>query len=162
MQHQNVSIALALSDVIFGKKGVCRVHGGGFAGTIQAFVPNYLVSNYQKEMDPHTEYHHIKKENIGLIEVVGLAVLPARLKKEMAELEQAILNHEDLRQNETVAAHAEWAEGWIPKYKITDSNIHSIIQKEIGIVFAKVLEDAGVYKRTDEGKAAFKRFIESL
>ena len=111
---------------------------------------------------PHTEYHHIKKENIGLIEVMGLAVLPARLKKEMAELEQAILNHEDLRQNETVAAHAEWAEGWIPKYKITDSNIHSIIQKEIGIVFAKVLEDAGVYKRTDEGKAAFKRFIESL
>ena len=111
---------------------------------------------------PHTEYHHIKKENIGLVEVMGLAVLPARLKKEMAELEQAILNHEDLRQNETVAAHAEWAEGWIPKYKITDSNIHSIIQKEIGIVFAKVLEDAGVYKRTDEGKAAFKRFIESL
>ena len=114
VQHQNVSIALALSDVIFGKKGVCRVHGGGFAGTIQAFVPNYLVSNYQKEMDPHTEYHHIKKENIGLIEVMGLAVLPARLKK------------------------------------------------EIGIVFAKVLEDAGVYKRTDEGKVAFKRFIESL
>lgn len=111
---------------------------------------------------PHTEYHHIKKENIGLIEVMGLAVLPARLKKEMAELEQAILNHEDLRQNETVATHVEWAEGWIPKYKITDSNIHSIIQKEIGIVFAKVLEDAGVYKRTDEGKAAFKRFIESL
>ena len=70
---------------------MCRVYGGGFAGTIQAFVPNYLVSNYQKEMDPHTEYHHIKKENIGLIEVVGLAVLPARLKKEMAELEQAIL-----------------------------------------------------------------------
>ena len=106
--------------------------------------------------------HHIKKENIGLIEVMGLAVLPARLKKEMAELEQANLNREDLRQNETVATHAEWAEGWIPKYKITDSNIHSIIQKEIGIVFAKVLEDAGVYKRTDEGKAAFKRFIESL
>ena len=111
---------------------------------------------------PHAEYHHIKKENIGLIEVMGLAVLPARLKKEMAELEQEILNHEDLRQNETMAAHAEWAEGWIPKYKITDSNIHSIIQKEIGIVFAKVLEDAGVYKRTEEGKAAFKRFIESL
>ena len=111
---------------------------------------------------PSNRTLNIKKENIGLIEVMGLAVLPARLKKEMAELEQAILNHEDLRQNETVAAHAEWAEGWIPKYKITDSNIHSIIQKEIGIVFAKVLEDAGVYKRTSEGKAAFKRFIESL
>ena len=111
---------------------------------------------------PHAEYHHIKKENIGLIEVMGLAVLPARLKKEMAELEQAILNHEDLRQNETMAAHADWAEEWMPKYEITDSNIHSIVQKEIGIVFTKVLEDAGVYKRTEEGKAAFKRFIESL
>ena len=104
----------------------------------------------------------IKKENIGLIEVMGLAVLPARLKKEMAELEQAILNHEDLRQNETMAAHADWAEEWLSKYEITDSNIHSIVQKEIGIVFTKVLEDAGVYKRTEEGKAAFKRFVKSL
>ena len=111
---------------------------------------------------PHAEYHHIKKENIGLIEVMGLAVLPARLKKEMAELEQAILNHEDLRQNETMAAHADWAEEWLSKYEITDSNIHSIVQKEIGIVFTKVLEDAGVYKRTEEGKAAFKRFVKSL
>ena len=111
---------------------------------------------------PHAEYHHIKKENIGLIEVMGLAVLPARLKKEMAELEQAILNHENLRQNETMAAHADWAEEWIPKYQITNSNIHSIVQKEIGIVFTKVLEDAGVYKRTEEGKAAFKRFIDNL
>ena len=111
---------------------------------------------------PHAEYHHIKKENIGLIEVMGLAVLPARLKKEMAELEQAILHHENLRQNTTMAAHADWAEEWMPKYEITESNIHSIVQKEIGIVFTKVLEDAGVYKRTEEGKAAFKRFIESL
>lgn len=111
---------------------------------------------------PHAEYHHIKKENIGLIEVMGLAVLPARLKKEMAELEQAILNHEDLRQNATMAAHADWAEEWMPKYEITDGNIHSIVQKEIGIVFTKVLEDAGVYKRTIEGKNAFKRFIDSL
>lgn len=111
---------------------------------------------------PHTEYHHIKKENIGLIEVMGLAVLPARLKKEMAELEQAILNHDDLRQNETMAVHADWAEKWMLKYEITESNIHSIVQKEIGIVFTKVLEDAGVYKRTDEGKAAFKRFIDNL
>ena len=111
---------------------------------------------------PHAEYHHIKKENIGFIEVMGLAVLPARLKKEMAELEQAILNHEDLRQNETMAAHADWAEEWLSKYEITDSNIHSIVQKEIGIVFTKVLEDVGVYKRTEEGKAAFKRFVKSL
>lgn len=80
----------------------------------------------------------------------------------MAELDQAILNQEDLRQNETMAAHADWAEGRMPKYEITESNIHSIVQKEIGIVFTKVLEDAGVYKRTDEGKTAFKRFIDSL
>ena len=77
-------------------------------------------------------------------------------------MEQAILNHEDLRQNETMAAHADWAEEWLSKYEITDSNIHSIVQKEIGIVFTKVLEDAGVYKRTEEGKAAFKRFVKSL
>ena len=90
---------------------------------------------------------------------MGLAVLPARLKKEMAELEQAILNHEDLRQNETMAAHADWAEEWLSKYEITDSNIHSIVQKEIGIVFTKVLEDAGVYKRTEEGKAALQKYL---
>ena len=65
---------------------------------------------------PHAEYHHIKKENIGLIEVMGLAVLPARLKKEMAELEQAILHHENLRQNTTMAAHADWAEEWMQEF----------------------------------------------
>ena len=80
---------------------------------------------------------------------MGLAVLPARLKKEMAELEQAILNHEDLRQNETMAAHAEWAEGWIPKYKITDSNIHSIIQKEI---WNCVCESSGGCRRLQENR----------
>lgn len=111
---------------------------------------------------PHAAYHHIKKENIGLIEVMGLAVLPARLKREMAELEQAILNQQDLRQNEIMASHADWAEKWIPNYEITDSNIHAIVQKEIGLVFMKVLENAGVYKRTDEGKAAFKRFMDHL
>lgn len=111
---------------------------------------------------PHAQYHHIKKENIGLIEVMGLAVLPARLKKEMEDLERAILNHEDLRQNASMAAHADWAEEWMPKYDITPENIHSIVQKEIGIVFSKVLEDAGVYKRTSEGREAFLKFIESL
>ena len=111
---------------------------------------------------PHSEYHHIKKENIGLIEVMGLAVLPARLKKEMADLEQAILQHEDLRADETIAAHADWAESWIPNYEITADNIHSIVQKEIGVVFTHVLEDAGVYKRTPEGQAAFQRFIITL
>ena len=111
---------------------------------------------------PHAQYHHIKKENIGLIEVMGLAVLPARLKKEMSDLERAILSGEDLRQNEAMASHADWAEEWIPKYDITSENIHSIVQKEIGIVFTKVLEDAGVYKRTPDGIAAFNRFIDDL
>ncbi|MGN0155302.1 MAG: UDP-glucose--hexose-1-phosphate uridylyltransferase [Lachnospiraceae bacterium] len=111
---------------------------------------------------PHAKYHHIKRENIGLIEVMGLAVLPARLKKEMAMLEDAILHQKDLRATEATAVHADWAEEWMNKYSITTDNIHSIIQKEIGIVFAKVLECAGVYKRTPEGRKAFERFIHSL
>lgn len=111
---------------------------------------------------PHTEYHHIKKENIGLIEVMGLAVLPARLKNEMTVLEQTILNHEDLRTKEETAAHADWAAEWMGKYDITPDTIHTIIQKEIGIVFSKVLECAGVFKHTPEGMDAFNRFIHSL
>ena len=86
---------------------------------------------------PHPEYHHIKKENIGLIEVMGLAVLPARLKKEMAELEHRILNKENLWESDLTKSHAEWAEKWMPNYEITDDNIHAIVQKEIGFVFAK-------------------------
>lgn len=108
---------------------------------------------------PHAEYHHIKKENIGLIEVMGLAVLPARLKKEMALLEDAVLKGEDLRQNEVLEKHADWAEDWMKRYEVGPGNIHSIVQAEIGKVFAKVLECAGVYKRTEEGQAAFERFI---
>ena len=111
---------------------------------------------------PHPEYHHIKKENIGLIEVMGLAVLPARLKKEMAELEHRILNKENLWESDLTKSHAEWAEKWMPNYEITDDNIHAIVQKEIGFVFAKVLECAGVYKRTPEGQAAFKKFLECI
>lgn len=111
---------------------------------------------------PIAKYHHIKKENIGLIEVMGLAVLPARLKNEMAILEDAILNHKNIRENETIEKHADWAESWISNYDITKENIHSIVQKEIGDVFVKVLECAGVYKRTPEGQEAFLRFIRSL
>jgi UDPglucose--hexose-1-phosphate uridylyltransferase len=111
---------------------------------------------------PHPEYHHIKKENIGLIEVMGLAVLPARLQMEMAELERRILQNEDLRESDLTKSHAEWAEKWMPNYEITEENIHAIVQKEIGIVFAKVLECAGVYKRTPEGKAAFQRFLDCI
>ena len=111
---------------------------------------------------PHGEYHHIKKENIGLIEVMGLAVLPARLKKEMLQLEEAILNHKDLRTDEVLEKHADWADKWLTERKITPDNIHEIIKEEIGKVFAKVLECAGVYKRTTEGQKAFDRFLKVI
>ncbi len=108
---------------------------------------------------PHSQYHHIKKENIGLIEVMGLAILPARLKTEMALLEEAVLAGKDLRQDEVLEKHADWAEKWMAENEVTAENIHSIVQEEIGKVFAKVLECAGVYKRTEEGRKAFDRFI---
>lgn len=112
---------------------------------------------------PHAKLHHIKKENIGLIEVMGLAVLPARLKGEMADLKEAILAGKDLRSSEELAKHADWVEEFLPKYeKIDASNIDGIIEKEIGLVFMEVLEDSGVYKRTEEGMKAFDRFIGSL
>ena len=112
---------------------------------------------------PHAKLHHIKKENIGLIEVMGLAVLPARLKGEMAALKSAILNGSDLRADETLEKHADWVEEFKVKYDtINADNIDSIIQQEIGLVFMEVLEDAGVYKRTAEGQEAFQRFIASL
>ena len=112
---------------------------------------------------PHANLHHIKKENIGLIEVMGLAVLPARLKDEMAQLKEAILNKVDIRSIETLEKHADWVEEFLPKYPdLGADNIDSVIEKEIGLVFMQVLEDAGVYKRTDEGREAFRRFIGSL
>ena len=112
---------------------------------------------------PHAELHHIKKENIGLIEVMGLAVLPSRLKGEMAALEQAMLETRDISSDEQLAKHAEWAEDIKKRHPdINSGNISGIIRDEIGHVFAKVLEHAGVYKRTPEGTAAFIRFAESV
>lgn len=111
---------------------------------------------------PHPEYHHIKKENIGLIEVMGLAVLPSRLKNEMAVLGKAMVNGEDISANETIAAHKEWAEMIMQKYDINESNINDILKKEIGIVFTSILGQCGVYSRDEEGKAGFLRFIESV
>ena len=112
---------------------------------------------------PHAELHHIKKENIGLIEVMGLAVLPARLKDEMANLGKAILNGEDIRKDEVLEKHADWVDGFMPKYPdINKDNIKEIIRNEIGEVFMHVLEDAGVYKRTKEGQEAFDRFISTI
>ena len=112
---------------------------------------------------PHAKLHHIKKENIGLIEVMGLAVLPARLKGEMEQLKAAMLAGKDLRSDEVLEKHADWVDEFSVKYdKIDNSNIDAIVEKEIGLVFMQVLEDAGVYKRTPEGQEAFDRFIGSL
>lgn len=112
---------------------------------------------------PHQELHHIKKENIGLIEVMGLAVLPSRLKKELADLGQAILEGRDIRADEELAKHADWVDEFLPKYaSITAENVDQILQEEVGLVFARVLEDAGVYKCTEEGRAAFGRFLDSV
>lgn len=111
---------------------------------------------------PHAELHNIKKENIGLIEVMGLAVLPSRLKNEMALLESAILNGEDIKQNEAISKHAEWVDSFKANYTFTKENTMDILKKEIGIVFAKVLEHAGVYKRDENGKTGFDRFIKSI
>ncbi len=111
---------------------------------------------------PHAELHHIKKENIGLIEVMGLAVLPARLKQEMADLGKAMLSGADIRADERLAAHADWAEDILRRRTVTAENVDEVLREEIGKVFAKVLEHAGVYKRTPEGQEAFMRFIRSV
>ncbi len=112
---------------------------------------------------PHNELHHIKKENIGLIEVMGLAVLPSRLKEEMEILSDYIVNGKDIRSNEKIEKHADWVDEFRPKYDVINAdNVDAIIKEEIGIVFKKVLEDAGVFKRDAEGQAAFDRFTATL
>lgn len=111
---------------------------------------------------PHAELHHIKKENIGLIEVMGLAVLPARLKTELAAVAGCLASGGDLRADELTSKHADWAEGFRAKYDITPENVMDIVRRETGLVFAQVLEHAGVYKRTPEGRAAFLRFLETV
>ena len=110
---------------------------------------------------PHQELHHIKKENIGLIEVMGLAVLPARLEKEMEVLADYIVTGRDIRSNGLIEKHADWAGEFLTKYDRVDrETIDGILKEEIGIVFTKVLEHAGVYKKTKEGQEAFGRFID--
>lgn len=112
---------------------------------------------------PHKELHHIKKENIGLIEVMGLAVLPARLKTEMEGVADSILKGGNLRDDKELAKHADWVEGFLPNYPhIHEENVMGVLRQEIGKVFVRVLEDAGVYKNTPEGRKAFHRFIDSL
>ena len=110
---------------------------------------------------PWEQYHNIKKENIGLIEVMGLAVLPARLKGEMAELADALVSGKDISANENIAKHKEWVDTFKGRYdRIDETNVHQILRDEIGDVFARILECAGVYKRDEAGKAAFLRFVE--
>lgn len=112
---------------------------------------------------PHAERHHIKKENIGLIEVMGLAVLPSRLKEEIELLAEYITEGKDIRSNEKIEKHADWAEAFLAGYdSVTKENVTDILKKEIGNVFVKVLEDAGVYKCTEEGREAFMRFVKTL
>lgn len=112
---------------------------------------------------PHNEYHHIKKENIGLIEVMGLAVLPSRLKAEMEHLSECLVKGEDVSQYEDLKKHAPWVDEIKEKYEdINEENVEDILKEEIGQVFVKVLEDAGVYKCTEEGRKAFDRFIATL
>ena len=112
---------------------------------------------------PHAKLHHIKKENIGLIEVMGLAVLPSRLKQEMALLKDAILAGKDLHADETLQKHADWVDEFLPSYpSVTEDNVDEILRQEIGKVFVQVLEDAGVYKCTPEGREAFLKFVKTL
>ena len=111
---------------------------------------------------PHEEFHHIKKENIGLIEVMGLAILPGRLKKELEAVEEKLLSGEDMTEDPLTKSHAKWAADIAANYEITAENVKEIVQKETGIVFSKVLEQAGVYKRTPEGREAFLRFINQV
>ena len=111
---------------------------------------------------PHEKLHHIKKENIGLIEVMGLAVLPSRLKTELEDLAEAILSDADLRADENLAKHADWVDGFKGNYTITKDNVEEILRTEVGKVFCEVLEDAGVYKCTEKGLSDFRKFIATL
>ena len=111
---------------------------------------------------PHAKLHHIKKENIGLIEVMGLAILPGRLKEELNMLRKGILDGRDLYADASLAIHADWAYELMSSYAFTPENTDEILRQEVGRVFEEVLEDAGVYKRTEEGKAAFLRFLDSV
>ena len=121
-------------------------------------TPEYPLGVYH----PHQELHHIKKENIGLIEVMGLAVLPARLKGELHELGEVLAANGNPREHTALEKHADWAEELRTRYTFTANNAGDILQQEVGAVFAQVLEHAGVYKRTPEGQAAFLRFVDSV
>ena len=112
---------------------------------------------------PHAQYHHIKKENIGLIEVMGLAILPARLKDELEELSKCLVEGKDVRAVAELEKHADWVDESLPRHpELNSENVMDILKEEVGKVFVGVLEDAGVYKCTEEGRSAFAKFMETL
>ncbi|MBQ4048429.1 MAG: UDP-glucose--hexose-1-phosphate uridylyltransferase [Clostridia bacterium] len=112
---------------------------------------------------PHAEYHHIKRENIGLIEVMGLAVLPGRLKNELGFIRDCLLgDREAFFENPSMEAHCAWYRTLCERDDITEENVDDILRAEVGLIFCKVLENAGVFKGDEAGIAAFRRFAESL
>lgn len=121
-------------------------------------TPDYPMGYYH----PHPEHHHIKQENIGLIEVMGLAVLPSRLKSEMAQLADAMLSGKDISAMENIAKHKAWADMIMQKHTVTPENCDSILKEEIGLVFTEILEQCGVFERTEKGMAQFVKFLESV
>ncbi len=141
---------------------IARMSGGKFQLDL-VLRNNITTEEYPLGVyHPHPELHHIKKENIGLIEVMGLAVLPARLKQEMADLKQAILQCRNIADDPVLGKHAPWLRELQTRHTFTAENTDEILQQEIGAVFARVLEDAGVYKLTPEGRAAFRRFLDAV
>ena len=111
---------------------------------------------------PHQEYHHIKKENIGLIEVMGLAVLPSRLKVELEELGHYLIDKKDVSDNDMLKKHKEWADTLLKKYTFTKDNYMKILQDEVAQIFLDLLEDCGVFKQTEEGFKHFLKFVDEL
>jgi len=141
---------------------IARMRGGQFELDL-VLRNNITTEEYPLGVyHPHSELHHIKKENIGLIEVMGLAVLPARLKEELEAVAYHLSHNLNLRGNPLTEKHATWAEQFAPKHAITPENALDIVRQETGLVFAKVLEHAGVYRRTPEGARAFLRFLSQV
>ena len=141
---------------------IARVRGGEYELDLvlrnNLTTPEHPLGLYH----PHEELHHIKKENIGLIEVMGLAVLPARLKAEMAKTAEAILAGKDLRADPVLAKHADWIDELKTRYTFTNENVNEILFREIGAVFVRVLEDAGVYPATPAGREGILRFVDAV
>lgn len=142
---------------------IARMRGGEFELDLvlrnNMTTPEYPDGIYH----PHQEYHHVKKENIGLIEVMGLAVLPARLNDEIALLKKFLLEGKDVAGEEKIVKHAQWAARLKENYpKMDDENIDGILQNEIGQIYAAILEQCGVFKRNDRGQQAFDAFIETV